>query len=184
MGVNGSDLCLPCGMCCDGSLFEIASLRPGEEAFTASLGMTVLHENISRSGFQLPCPLFQTRCTIYDQPRPAVCAGFKCKLLRKYENENIGISEAIEQVHRARAMQAELSSLLPTPASRLPSLAEVKRQMQALARGAESQRRVHLGFLLLAAKYELFLRNHFMILLRKNIRVEELPGMGDETGKG
>jgi uncharacterized protein len=171
---NGSNLCLPCGLCCDGSLFERARLQAGEESFATSLGMAVLDKG---GGFYLPCPLFKSCCTIYNQPRPAVCADFKCKLLRNYENGQIGLSESLEKVQRARAMQSELVHLLPQPVEGLPSLAEAKRQMQILTDAG--QRRAHLGFLLLAAKYEMFLRSHFLRRLPKNLSVEKLPGMGE-----
>jgi uncharacterized protein len=174
---NGSKLCVPCGLCCDGSLFERARLQPGEEAFAASLGLTVLDAESERPAFRLGCHLFQGSCSIYDQPRPHICGGFKCSLLIKYEGGQVGLTEGLEKVSRARAMQSELGPLLPNPIQGVPSLAEIKRQMQALTDA--SQRRAHLNFLILAAQYEMFLRTHFLHRLAKNLPADKLPGMGE-----
>ncbi len=172
---NGSNLCVPCGLCCDGSLFERATLQPGEQAFATSLGLTVLNAASEHPAFRLGCHLFQGNCSIYDQPRPNVCGAFKCSLLIKYEGGQVGLTESLEKVSRARAMQLELGHLLPNPIQGVTSLAEIKRQMQTL--NDANQRRAHLNFLMLAAQYEMFLRSHFLRRLPKNLPAEKLPGM-------
>jgi uncharacterized protein len=159
---NGSSLCLSCGLCCDGSLFERARLQPGEESFAAELGLTVLSVSGQKPRFELPCHLFQGCCSIYDQTRPRVCGAFKCKLLIKYENGAITLADGLGKIRHARAMQSELTGLLPAAADGTISLAKVKRQMQALSQVSADERRANIQFLLLAAKYEMLLRTHFL----------------------
>ena len=74
-------------------------------------------------------------------------------------------------------MQAELSKLLPTAVNSSLSLGEVKREMQILSRAGQEERRTHLNFLILAAKYEMFLREHFLLQPRKKVLANDLPEM-------
>jgi hypothetical protein len=181
---SGSALCIPCGLCCDGSLFERANLLAGEEAFTVGLGLKVLTDNGTKTGFELACPLFSGYCSIYDQPRPHICGAFKCKLLLRYENNLIDLAAGLEKVERVRVMQATLTKILPSPAQNPPSLSEIKRQMHALSQLGPQERRAHLSFLMLAAQYEMFLRNHFIITGKKkksDKTTTELPEMTNNT---
>lgn len=74
-------------------------------------------------------------------------------------------------------MQAELSSLLPTSVDGISSRQEIKRQMQALAQASQEERRTHLSFLVLAAKYEMLLRKHFLLQFSKKNLPNNLPEM-------
>jgi len=174
---NGSDLCIPCGLCCDGSLFAHAMLKPGEEAFAESLGLQVLRAQTPQPAFALPCHWFAGACNRYDQARPQVCGGFRCKLLVKYEQNTLEKEEGLEIIRRARAMQASLGGQAPQPSPLPLGLAEVKKQVQNLA--TVEERRAHLGFITLAAQYEMFLRHHFLWQPRKT-KAKELPSMGEK----
>jgi hypothetical protein len=163
-------------MCCDGSLFAHAVLRPGEEPFAESLGLRVVPTGASQPAFLLPCPLFQGACSRYDQPRPSVCGGFRCKLLVKYEQNALEKEAGLEVIRRARAMQATLGSLALPPAQLPLGLAEAKKQVHNLAN--VEARRAHLGFITLTAQYQMFLRKHFLWAPRKT-QAKELPSMGE-----
>jgi len=169
-----SDLCLACGLCCDGSLFERASLRSGEDELAQSLGLTVIGTGSNDSGFRLPCPLFSGCCTIYNQQRPKICNAFRCKQLLR-QDRGQSLSEGLAKISRVRVMQAELAALLPNPGEEKPSLAEVKRQLHSLA--TPEARRAHLNFVLLAAQYEMFLRTHFLVDFHKKNMDKDLPIM-------
>jgi hypothetical protein len=175
--LHGSDLCLSCGLCCDGSLFERAYLHSDEKDLAKSLELIVLDEHSEKTGFRLPCNLFKGCCSIYEQTRPYVCGAFKCKLLLKYETDKINLASNLELIRRARTMQAELTHLLPKPIGGIVSLAEVKRQMWVLKEADAQQRRAHLNFLFLAAKYEMFLRTNFLLPVRGKNQLTNLPEM-------
>jgi len=171
---TSSDLCLPCGLCCDGSLFERARLRPGEEELARNLNLEVISAGSNDSGFRLPCPLFSGCCTIYNQQRPKICKAFRCKQLLR-QDQGQSLSEGLAKISRARAMQAEVAALLPNPGEDKPSLAEVKRQLRSLA--TPEARRAHLDFVLLATQYEMFLRTHFLVDFHKKNVDKDLPIM-------
>lgn len=181
--ISGSVLCIPCGMCCDGTLFEFARLGNDEKNFATSLGMTLLNHK-ENYGFQLPCHLFKNGfCSIYEQPRPKACGGFECKLLRSYKNNKITLEDSLEIVNRTRAMHADILRLLPRAVQGVPSLPEIKRQMQMLAKASAKERLTHLDFLILAAKYEMFLRTHFLVSYKKKKQNKEIHEiMEDKQG--
>ncbi len=170
---TSSDLCLACGLCCDGSLFESAKLHPGEEELVRSLGLKIMFVDNTTLGFKQPCPAFNSHCSVYEQ-RPQVCQKFRCKqLLRKDRGQPL--HEGFAKISRARAMQAELAALLPKPGEDKPSLAEVKRQLRSLA--TPEARRTHLNFVLLATQYEMFLRTHFLVDFHQKNVDKDLPIM-------
>src|SRR5688572_5768689 len=84
-------LCLYCGFCCDGTLFDRAPLEPDDDlAPLKSAGFEIRTKITKREKiktfFALPCVEFrQNCCQIYDQPRPAICGRYRCSLLKKYE---------------------------------------------------------------------------------------------------
>jgi hypothetical protein len=171
---NPSALCLPCGLCCDGTLFERASLRPGEEQSAASLGLEVIEAGSETPGFRQPCPAFNGQCGVY-RDRPRVCRGFHCKLLLRYARQETSLTKALEQIARARALRAELTALLARTPEKMLSLAEVKRQLRALS--TPEERGARLAFVVLAAKYEMYLRSHFILQPRAKDPAKDTPVM-------
>ena len=95
-------LCLFCGMCCDGTLFERVSLSPAE---TVRLGKRVL---------ALPCEVLTADhgCTTYEA-RPESCRRFICTLARGLEVGRLSLAEAKAVVAEGRRKDAsELSGFL------------------------------------------------------------------------
>jgi Fe-S-cluster containining protein len=92
------DLCLECGLCCNGVLFADVQLQPGDDAKRLELlGLSLLGRN-GRAGkagaadsraktgklkFAQPCAAFggDCRCRIYPD-RPKYCREFECLLLK------------------------------------------------------------------------------------------------------
>ncbi|MDH4451559.1 MAG: YkgJ family cysteine cluster protein, partial [Verrucomicrobiota bacterium] len=76
-----SRLCTACGMCCDGTMFQIVKLQPGDSA--AELGRLGLKIRSRGGAFHMeqPCAaLKELRCTVYDK-RPTRCRLFHCQQL-------------------------------------------------------------------------------------------------------
>src|SRR5882672_5046967 len=66
---SGEQLCLACGLCCDGTLFDLVKLERGDDAGKLkALGLPV---SLSRG--KLPVARF-------PQPCSALCAGRTCRI--------------------------------------------------------------------------------------------------------
>lgn len=134
---NGSkpeDICLACGLCCDGVIFANVKLQPRDlAAFTALEALPALtpaiqsserrlvpHSN-ARSSFVVgqkspkvsqPCAAFDgCRCRIYDQ-RPKHCRNFECLLLRGVQAGRTPKADALETIRTARRRADKVCSLL------------------------------------------------------------------------
>jgi len=114
---NGSDLCLQCGMCCDGTLFSTATITEDERAFTTSIGLRVVERGDDTIGFEEPCPHFVGGCcSIYERKKPAVCSGFRCGVLVGYEKGLVSLEEALDIVDLVRVAVRRLELAMGLPA--------------------------------------------------------------------
>jgi uncharacterized protein len=79
-----TNICVQCGMCCDGTLYSRVCLEPADDADQLRATRLVLVETAGTLSFHQPCPeLENSRCGLYHGPaRPVVCAKFRCTLLR------------------------------------------------------------------------------------------------------
>ena len=102
MTTPSENLCLACGLCCDGTLFSWVVLRPADDVpRLAEAGVAAETVN-GRQGLWQPCAGHHAgRCTVY-QVRPCACATFRCKLLRRQEAGEIAPDQARAVVERAR----------------------------------------------------------------------------------
>lgn len=100
---NPTSICLPCGLCCNGTLLGVVQLENDEVSEVKKFKEI---EEWDGSGFFFqPCPDFCDSCTIYDH-RPKQCALFKCGLLKAVENHELDFdvaTEAIETVKNIRS---------------------------------------------------------------------------------
>lgn len=93
------NLCLECGLCCNGLLFRDLPITEEE-----LIPLVELNPNTEKRGsnryLSLPCVAWESKegCTIYND-RPNVCRAFKCKVLVKYENEEITYEQAMEKIN-------------------------------------------------------------------------------------
>ena len=93
------NICLSCGLCCDGTLIGHVQLNREE---IPALRKIMDIEDESGNGFFLhPCSKYCDGCTIYSQ-RPKQCASFNCGLLTSYEQKELGFDSAIEIIDRTR----------------------------------------------------------------------------------
>lgn len=109
-----STLCKACGLCCTGHMFINAEFTPPEVETTRALGLSVLQADPEKPVFQLPCPLWQGHCTIYNHPhKPSICGNYKCKLLKEVEGGQLDLSAALIVVEQAKGLIRELEPHLP-----------------------------------------------------------------------
>jgi hypothetical protein len=138
------DLCLSCGLCCDGSLFWAVPVKQGEDV-PAPLD--------ADGRLSQPCACFNGACTIYPD-RPAACRTFDCRVLQTVQAGRRDNAWAHEQIAGMRRVLAAVDAALP---GREPSL--YRRAAEFLARhqkelGDPAFQRRHRNVLQCLAAYE------------------------------
>ncbi|NNF35050.1 MAG: hypothetical protein HKN68_13130 [Saprospiraceae bacterium] len=89
------NICLSCGLCCDGTLIGFVELDHKELPGLREL-MDI--EESNGSGFFLQaCDNYCEGCNIYHK-RPKQCATFKCELLNSVDQEELVFDSAIEVI--------------------------------------------------------------------------------------
>lgn len=100
------NVCVSCGFCCDRTLFDVARLRENEVLFDKFIPLGTTIDN--KRFFELPCPYFLSKCTIYDQEKPHVCSKFKCNVLKEMAKGDISTQEALNLVEKAKILRDEV----------------------------------------------------------------------------
>lgn len=105
-------LCGACGMCCDGTMFQIVRMQPGEvPAKLGKLGLKIR----CRDGeyyMEQPCSaLREKRCTVYQQ-RPVRCRLFNCQQLGRLERSETTEAETMRLIVETRAMVERVKELI------------------------------------------------------------------------
>ena len=115
--VDGSELCLQCGLCCDGTLFAHITLLEREQDFVASLGLVAEAKPDGRLAVGQPCPAFvEGCCSLYAVGRPATCGSYRCALLDGYVAGTRQLDEVLPVVHLVRSLTRELEVEMGIPA--------------------------------------------------------------------
>ncbi|MBA4137851.1 MAG: hypothetical protein C0518_11085 [Opitutus sp.] len=109
-------LCLACGMCCDGTLFDGVQLEPGDDApRLQALGLPVksfrARQPIVR--FPQPCAALcaDRTCRLYAD-RPRQCRTFECKMFKEARAGRIDYAAALRVVEKTRRQADKARRLL------------------------------------------------------------------------
>lgn len=107
-----SRLCTACGMCCDGTMFQIVRMQPGDvPAELGRLGLKIR----CRDGeyfMEQPCSgLQEKRCTVYER-RPVRCRLFNCQQLGRLESGETTEAEALAMIIETRALVEKVRGLI------------------------------------------------------------------------
>ena len=109
-------LCLACGLCCNGVLFKDVELQPGDNAERLrSLGLPVRSARKSKGDpkFSQPCAALcaGNRCRIYAE-RPARCRQFECALFKSVAADKTELVAALKTVRVTLQRAAQVRRLL------------------------------------------------------------------------
>ena len=123
---DGSELCMSCGLCCDGLLHHNVSLSPGERAWAEEKGAPVGVTAAKDPCLDLPCVFLKgTLCSVYAE-RPFGCRAYRCGLLDRYVAGDIALGQAQELVTEGRRiLESAKASLEPGQ-----TLRQAKREWQ------------------------------------------------------
>ena len=113
---SGEQLCLACGLCCDGTLFDNVRLGPGDAApKLKALGLPV---EITRGRtpvtlFRQPCAALcaDRTCRVYAD-RPGQCRAFECGVFKDAAAGRIAFATALRAVKHARRKADTIRRLL------------------------------------------------------------------------
>jgi uncharacterized protein len=123
-----SNLCLSCGLCCQGLLHDLVPLDEDEIERAARLRLP-LYETPLLLAFRLPCPrLEDRRCTVYPE-RPRTCATYRCAVLSAYRRGEIDEPTALSRIERVREQTAAVARHAPGP-----SREEAQRELSFMRR--------------------------------------------------
>jgi uncharacterized protein len=113
---SSEQLCLACGLCCDGTLFDNVRLEPGDDAKQLkALGLPV---KVSRARtpvtyFPQPCAALcaDRTCQLYKQ-RPQQCRTYECMVFKEMAAGRLEPAAALRQVKSARRQADRVRRLL------------------------------------------------------------------------
>jgi Fe-S-cluster containining protein len=109
-------LCLTCGLCCNGVLFRDVKLAPTDNRESLrQAGMATRPSGSGRTGEALPQPCAalcsDNRCRIYAH-RPGRCRGFECALFLAVAAEKVTAPAALRTIRATRRQAEKVRSLL------------------------------------------------------------------------
>ena len=109
-------LCLACGLCCDGTLFDHVQLKPNDDAAKLkALGLpaAATRAKIPVIRFTQPCAALCADCTcrLYAD-RPKQCREFECGVYKDVQAGRISFATALVLVKKARRQAAGIRRLL------------------------------------------------------------------------
>jgi uncharacterized protein len=159
---DGSALCLSCGLCCTGVLFQTVRLTPAEVPGARRLQLPVL-EGGERAWSTQPCPRHVGgACGIYEE-RPGACRTFTCHTLAAYLAGDIDLAAAGARIERLRTAAARVLAGLPVELRSLPLWEATHAFSQEGDRSPDpaAWRRRHAGALLDIVELEALCRRDF-----------------------
>ena len=91
-----TNICLSCGLCCDGTLIGFVQLE--SEELSSVRKLMEIEETEENGMFFLPCnKLGCNGCNIYSQ-RPKACRNFECGVLKSVEKKELSFDKATEVI--------------------------------------------------------------------------------------
>lgn len=113
---TSEQLCLACGLCCDGTLFDNVRLEPDDDpprlkALGLPVGVSRGRERIAH--FPQPCAALcaDRTCRVYAS-RPQQCRTYECMVFKETEAGRIDLAAALRIVTKARRQADRVRQLL------------------------------------------------------------------------
>lgn len=102
---NPADICIGCGMCCDGTIFDATELHQSDELGPLQQLQAVFITDQHSARLQQPCPAFRAGCcSIYDQ-RPESCREYSCAVLTSVAEGATNVDDATSVIAAATALR-------------------------------------------------------------------------------
>ena len=105
-------LCTACGLCCDGTLFQIVRVLPEDSpARLLALGLK-LRRKKGAPYFEQPCSALRDRCCTAYADRPTRCRAFTCRQLAQVQAGLLAEGDALSLIHSTHGLAQHLRGLL------------------------------------------------------------------------
>jgi uncharacterized protein len=105
-----SNLCVSCGLCCNGTLFSRVKISLEESIRLKGLGIDVLEKKHAMF-MSIPCgKLKGSCCTVYEN-RPNGCQVFFCSLADKLKRKEVTFESARQSIEELQLEIEELKRL-------------------------------------------------------------------------
>ena len=108
MSGSPSDLCLACGLCCDGTLFDHARVTKAEAKKLKGTAVELVVDSEGHPALRQPCGALKSKCCTVYEKRPKECRSFKCNLYVKVERGDLSVEEALPRIDEALALAAQV----------------------------------------------------------------------------
>lgn len=106
---KGIELCLSCGLCCEGVIFNRAALKDDEIRLAKDYNLDYFPAGEEKFAFRLPCHLYQdNKCSIYLS-RPDACKRYRCDLLKRLTSGNIDLEESKQIVSQVKSLMDSIN---------------------------------------------------------------------------
>ena len=176
---DAGSLCVSCGLCCDGTLFNRAKTSFEEAPRVRSHGLEVYPDE---THFALPCPrLDGTACTIYAD-RFRVCRTFRCKLLRGVDAGEISLDRATALVAEAKRLRGFAQQRDPVAGQAEPRRQRLLAVIDWNTRSDPNDRRTAAAAYLSFVAMERFADAHFRLPPKSPLAPGD--GSGEAVAKG
>lgn len=107
-----TELCRPCGLCCNGGLFDVVAVLPGEADRLRARGLPLVSQR-AELVLPQPCPARSGAGCACHAERPACCASYECHLYQKLASGALDTGEARARLGRILALVATLRAAFP-----------------------------------------------------------------------
>ena len=164
MTVNSNEnICLDCGICCDGTFFDYVPVTEEEAAVLESTGLSIKLVEELGLRIQLPCKKFGGCCTIYAE-RPAICRSFRCRLLKSKDKGEIEAGHALQRIQLLKALKAELEQIIPDR-KEISYFREVRNFLIEIEKGGPEHRKENARVLMLGTRFMNLISDDFVYML-------------------
>ncbi len=107
---DNQNICIHCGLCCDGTLFNRANIKDHEQN-ASEFSFEII--KTEKRAFKLPCSYLNEKvCSIYQERPYAICESFQCKLLKALRAGNISFDDAMKIIVDATALKTKIEQQL------------------------------------------------------------------------
>lgn len=130
------ELCLACGLCCDGTLYDRVAVAPEEAARLRARRLPILDDG----HLPQPCAAHDGRCTVYED-RPQRCANYECDVL-------VDLAAGAMTDVEAATLVAKTRALVTSVRARIPGRAFLWRDVADASQDSVAWRREHADLLL------------------------------------